>query len=79
MHTYIHTYIHMRIYTCVYIYICLDVLFEAGENSGPKKTKYVPPAICLCQPSELTSHERDRWEMQMEYVDEAYKDIYTCR
>lgn len=32
--------------------------------------KIVPPAICLCQPTDLTSHNRQRWEVKLDFVDE---------
>jgi hypothetical protein len=30
----------------------------------------VPPSICLCQPTELTSRPRDRWDVDLEFVDD---------
>lgn len=30
----------------------------------------VPPAICLCQPTDLKSHDRHRWEVKLDFVDE---------
>jgi len=30
----------------------------------------VPPAICLCQPTDLTSHKRQRWTVKLDFVDQ---------
>lgn len=29
-----------------------------------------PPSICLCQPTELSSHVRERWELELKFVDD---------
>jgi hypothetical protein len=29
-----------------------------------------PPSICLCQPTELSTHVRERWELELKFVDD---------
>jgi len=49
-----------------------------GEGDLPEITSVyaadaraaAPPSICLCQPTDLTSHTRARWNVQMEFADD---------
>merc|ERR1719487_2924631 len=47
---------------------------EAGDpdtsNTFADDDKFVPPSICLCQPTEITAHVRQRWDVRKHFVDD---------
>eukprot|EP00747_Dinoflagellata_sp_TGD_P106031 gnl/TRDRNA2_/TRDRNA2_169736_c0_seq1.p1 gnl/TRDRNA2_/TRDRNA2_169736_c0~~gnl/TRDRNA2_/TRDRNA2_169736_c0_seq1.p1 ORF type:complete len:701 (-),score=68.42 gnl/TRDRNA2_/TRDRNA2_169736_c0_seq1:68-1927(-) len=60
-----------------------ELMDEAGLDSGVQNQDHstlnslqevstVPPSICLCQPTEITSHVRLRWEVKKEFVDDKH-------
>lgn len=45
---------------------------EAGPHLQLRSTQpqNPPPSICLCQPTELSSHVRERWVLDLKFVDD---------
>eukprot|EP00929_Paragymnodinium_shiwhaense_P112594 TRINITY_DN80847_c0_g1_i1.p1 TRINITY_DN80847_c0_g1~~TRINITY_DN80847_c0_g1_i1.p1 ORF type:complete len:1589 (+),score=304.39 TRINITY_DN80847_c0_g1_i1:34-4800(+) len=43
---------------------------DPAMQDAETRTKYVPPSINLCQPTETTEWVRQRWEIKKEFVDE---------
>lgn len=49
----------------------LEAENNVAAGSLAKKSEVpVPPSICLCQPTEITTHVRQRWEVRKEYIDD---------
>jgi len=44
---------------------------DAADGGRPGRSEMpAPPSICLCQPTELSGHVRQRWPVRKEFVDE---------
>jgi hypothetical protein len=50
-----------------------DLDLDGQQGNGNSRSicrQVVPPAICLCQPTDLQSHTRHRWEVKLDFVDD---------